>query len=304
MFLGDSAFFCLTKHFGIATAGRSSFTPAFFRYTATMNYELGVIGAGNMAEAIVRGVLRSGQFKPAQIVASDPTPQRREFFQTELGVRAIEDNLEVSRASSTLLLSVKPQACKAILQQIAAVVPDRTLIISIMAGISSGFIESTLGGANRRVVRTMPNTPMLVGQGMAAIAAGTHATAADLAATRSLFAAAASVIEVPESQIDAVTAVSGSGPAYFFFLVEQMIASGIKLGLSPENVRELANKTAMGSATMLMNSDDSAQELRRKVTSPNGTTHAAITTMESKGLAGIIDAAMRACSDRSKELGQ
>jgi pyrroline-5-carboxylate reductase len=145
---------------------------------------------------------------------------------------------------------------------------------------------------------------MLVGQGMVAVAPGSHATAADLAVVKNLFASAASVIEVTEDQIDAVTAVSGSGPAYCFFLVEQMIAAGIKLGLSPEQARELANKTAMGSATMLMQSNDSPQELRRKVTSPNGTTHAAITTMESQGLPAIIESAMRACARRSKELGQ
>jgi pyrroline-5-carboxylate reductase len=269
-----------------------------------MQYDLGVIGAGNMAEAIVQGVLKSGQLTAGRIIASDPTPQRRELFHAELGVRSVADNREVAAHSSMLLLSVKPQTCKTILQEIAAVTPAQTLVISIMAGISSAFIESALGGDSRRVVRTMPNTPMLVGQGMVAIAAGAHATADDLATARKLFDAAASVIEVDEKQIDAVTAVSGSGPAYFFYLVEQMIASGIRLGLSPEQARLLANKTAMGSATMLMNSTDAPEELRRKVTSPNGTTHAAITTMESQQLPAIIDAAMRACSERSKALGQ
>jgi pyrroline-5-carboxylate reductase len=283
---------------------RLSFSQRGFRYTVGMNYELGVIGAGNMAEAIVRGVLKSGQLQAGQIIASDPTPQRRELFQNELGVRTAPGNREVAAGSAMLLLSVKPQTCKTILQEISDATPADTLVISIMAGISSKFIESSLGGMRRRVVRTMPNTPMLVGQGMAAIAPGTHATPADLAIVRKLFSAAASVIQVQEQQIDAVTAVSGSGPAYFFFLVEQMIASGIKLGLSPEQARELASKTAMGSATMLVNSTDSPQELRRKVTSPNGTTHAAITTMESQGLPAIIDAAMKACAARSKELGQ
>ena len=267
-----------------------------------MIYKLGILGAGNMAEAIARGVLKSGVMTPQQIIAADVAPQRRELFQNELGVKAVEDNSEVAGHSSALLLSVKPQMCKQVLEGIASVVNPDATIISIMAGISSSFIDSALGG-NRRVVRTMPNTPMLVGEGMAAIAPGKYATAADLAKTKELFEAAASVIQVREDQIDAVTAVSGSGPAYFFFLVELMIAAGVKFGLSSEQARLLAAKTAMGAAKMLVTSTDSPQELRRKVTSPGGTTHAAITKMESLKLPSIIEQAMQACADRSKELG-
>jgi pyrroline-5-carboxylate reductase len=268
-----------------------------------MTYDLGVIGAGNMAEAIVRGVLRSGQLSAGKIIASNPTLRRRELFQTELSIRAVEDNREVARNSAVVMLCVKPQKCEAVLQEISDVTAPTTLIISIMAGISSSFIETTLGGS-RRVVRTMPNTPILVGQGMVAIAPGRHAITEDLTSTRRLFETAASVIEVREDQIDAVTAVSGSGPAYFFFLVEQMIAAGIKLGLSAEQARTLAGKTALGAATMLTTSSDSPQALRRKVTSPNGTTHAAITSMESNGFPKMIADALQACVDRSKELRQ
>jgi pyrroline-5-carboxylate reductase len=267
-----------------------------------MGYELGILGAGNMAEAIVRGVLSAGKLSADRIIAADVSPERRALFEKELHVKAVEDNRQVARQSGVLLLSVKPQMCKTVLEGIATVVKADATIISIMAGISSRYIDSALGG-NRRVVRTMPNTPMLVGEGMAAIAAGQHATAADLAKARELFAAAASVIEVNEDQIDAVTAVSGSGPAYFFFLVEQMIQGGINLGLSAEQSRLLAAKTAMGAAKMLTASTDSPQELRRKVTSPGGTTHAAITTMEAMQLPAIVQKAMQACADRSKELG-
>jgi pyrroline-5-carboxylate reductase len=192
--------------------------------------------------------------------------------------------------------------CKVVLEGIAPVVSADTTIISIMAGISSKFIDLALGG-NRRVVRTMPNTPMLVGEGMVAIAAGQHASQSDLNKARQIFESAASVIDVQEDQIDAVTAVSGSGPAYFFFLVEQMIQGGIHLGLSPQQARLLASKTAMGAARMLVTSTELPEELRRKVTSPGGTTQAAITTMEALQLPAIVQKAMQACADRSKELG-
>jgi len=267
-----------------------------------MQYVLGILGAGNMAEAIVRGVLRAGTIKPDEIIAADVSPQRREFFESELNIKAVEENRQVAGESQILLLSVKPQMCKAVLGGIADVVHPDATVISIMAGISSRFIDSALGG-NRRVVRTMPNTPMLVGEGMVAISPGQHAQPSDMAKARGLFEAAASVIEVREDQIDAVTAVSGSGPAYFFFLVEQMIAAGVRLGLPVEQAHLLATKTAMGAAKMLVSSTDSPAELRRKVTSPGGTTHAAITKMESLQLPGIVMQAMQACADRSKELG-
>jgi pyrroline-5-carboxylate reductase len=149
----------------------------------------------------------------------------------------------------------------------------------------------------------MPNTPMLVGEGMVAIAKGGHATDADLATARRVFEASADVIEVAEDKIDAVTAMSGSGPAYFFYVVEQMIRAGMDMGLTAEQAHRLASKTALGAARMLLTSPDSPQELRRKVTTPNGTTHAAISTMEERGMGDIIRDAVRAAERRSKELG-
>lgn len=269
-----------------------------------MTYELGVIGSGNMAEAIVRGVLAKGVFKPAQVIASDPSAQRRELFEKQIGVKAVEDNLEAARNAKTILLSVKPQQMGAALAGLGQVISPDTLVVSIAAGISSGFIERSLGGtAKWRVIRTMPNTPMLVGEGMVAIAGGAHATAEDLAAARRLFEAAATVIEVREDKIDAVTAVSGSGPAYVFFLVEQMIRAGAELGLTPDQAHKLATVTALGAAKMLTTSSDSPAELRRKVTSPGGTTQAAITHMESQNLPQIVVDALKAAAARSKELG-
>ncbi len=178
------------------------------------------------------------------------------------------------------------------------------LIVSIAAGISTAFIEKHLGAARPwRVIRTMPNTPMLVGEGVVGMAPGTHATKDDLATARRIFESAAQVVDVPEDQIDTVTAVSGSGPAYFFLLVEQMIKAGTELGLAPDVARQLAIRTAVGSAKMLATSSDSPAELRRKVTSPNGTTHAAITHMESHNVPQILVEALKAAQKRGRELG-
>lgn len=257
-----------------------------------------------MAEAIVRGILHAGRLAANQIVVADVAPARRELFQDKLHVKAVEDNAEVARQSATILLSVKPQQSAAALAGIGAVLDPSALVISIMAGVSTQFIESSLGGGKAwRVIRTMPNTPMLVGEGVVGIAPGQHATAEDIALTRHLFEAAADVVDVSEDQIDAVTAVSGSGPAYFFYLVEQMVKAGVELGLSETQALALASKTALGAATMLVKSNDSPAELRRKVTSPGGTTEAAISHMQDKGLGAIVVDAIKAAEKRGKTLG-
>ncbi len=265
---------------------------------------LAIIGAGNMAEAIVRGVLAKKLVPASSIIASDVSAERREFFESQLEVKAVEDNLEAARDAEVLLLSIKPQMAQKVLRELGRVVTEQTLIISIMAGIGSGFIEKHLdGGKKWRVIRTMPNTPMLLGEGMVAMARGANATDADLQTARTLFEAAATVIEVSEDKMDAVTAVSGSGPAYFFYLVEQMVQAGVELGLSPQEAHTLATKTALGAGKMLATSSDSPADLRRKVTSPNGTTHAAITHLEQAGAGKQMVDAVKAAARRSKELG-
>ena len=270
-----------------------------------MTYSLGFIGAGNMAEAIARGVIRSGVLRADQLIASDVAAERRQLFAHELKIRAVESNVEVARHSSTLMLCVKPQYMQAALENLGSVLDPNTLIISIAAGISSAFIAKQLGGNKRwRIVRSMPNTPMLVGEGMVAIAPGENAGKADLDAARRIFESGAAVTEVAEDQIDAVTALSGSGPAYFFFLVEQMIAAGIEMGLTPQQSHQLATRTALGAARMLTTSTDSPQELRRKVTSPGGTTQAAITHMERQNVGPSIIEALKAAQRRGKELGK
>jgi pyrroline-5-carboxylate reductase len=268
-----------------------------------MPYELGIIGAGNMAEAITRGVVRAGLLRPAQIIAADVSPARRELFAREINVLAVESNEVAAREARVLLLSVKPQQMAQALAGIGAVLDPAALVISIAAGIPTAFIERHLGaGRAWRVVRTMPNTPMLVGEGMTAVARGANATADDLAAARRIFESAGAVVEVDEDKLDAVTALSGSGPAYVFYLAEHMIAAGVEMGFSPEQARLLATKTVLGAAKMLATSPDTAKELRGKVTSPGGTTQAAVTHLESARFGPALVQAIRAAERRSREL--
>jgi pyrroline-5-carboxylate reductase len=270
-----------------------------------MTYQLAIIGAGNMAEAIARGVIAKNVLRPDQIIAADVSPQRRDLFEKQLHVRAVAENIDAARDAEIVLLSVKPQHMAAALAGLGAVLSEKNLIVSIAAGIGTAFIEKHLGeGTKWRVIRTMPNTPMLVGEGMVAMAPGTHAGADDLASARRLFEAAADVIELDERHIDTVTAMSGSGPAYFFLLVEQMIQAGIDLGLTPEHAALLAKKTAAGAAKMLATSTDTPAELRRKVTSPGGTTEAAIKHMTMHNWPTITVDAIKAAQRRGKELGQ
>lgn len=272
--------------------------------TSTMTYELGFLGAGNMAEAIARGLISKNVVPASRMIAADPVAVRRDLFNQQLAITTADDNLTVARQSKTIILATKPQTMAEALSGVGQVLPPDSLVISIAAGISTRFIESALGGTNRRVVRTMPNTPMLYGAGIVGIAPGTHATAADLAETRRLFEPAAQVVEVAEEHIDTVTAVSGSGPAYFFYLVEQMTKAGVELGLPEPVAAQLARATAHGSGLMLAQSTDSAEELRRKVTSPGGTTHAAITHMQSNHWPEITVAAVKAAQARGRELGK
>lgn len=268
-----------------------------------MLYELAIIGAGNMAEAIARGLIRASVLTPQQIIAADVSAERRDFFRHKLLIETTDSPAAAAAEAPMILLSIKPQTMKQVLDELASVVADDALIISIAAGISTRFIEQGLAPKACRVVRTMPNTPMLVGEGMVAIAPGSRATPADLDEARRMFAPAATVIDVTEDKLDAVTALSGSGPAYFFYLVESMIQAGVEMGLTEQEAHTLATKTALGAAKMLTSGADSPQELRRKVTSPKGTTHAAISHMESSNFSGIIVEALMAAQRRGKELG-
>jgi len=264
-------------------------------------YELGIIGAGNMAEAIVRGVVGSGMLAGSAIIVSDVSPQRLELMRT-IGANTTQDNAEAGRCPH-VLLAVKPQVMADMLAKLAPSVAADAMIISIAAGIATVKIDALLGHRGR-IVRVMPNTPMLVGQGMSALAAGPRATQADLDWAGRLFATAGRTVFVNEPQIDAVTAVSGSGPAYFFYLIEAMVAAGTAEGLDAATALTLATQTCAGAAALLTKSGEDPGVLRAKVTSPNGTTQRAIETFDAKGVKDAAIAAVRACAARSRELGK
>jgi len=266
------------------------------------NYQLGVIGAGNMAEALLRGAIGANVLDHNAVVASDPVFDRRQWFTRELGVTTAEVNI-VPAACPYILLAVKPQVMGEVLAGIAGDVADDAVVISIAAGVRTAWIGERLSGKGR-IVRVMPNTPMLVGAGVSALCKGPGATDADLAWAQRLFAACGGTVRVDEPMIDAVTAVSGSGPAYFFYLIEAMVAAGEAEGLAEDVALRLAVETCRGAGELLVRTAEAPKVLRAKVTSPGGTTQAAIESMEAAGVSDALVAAVRRAAERSRELGK
>jgi len=265
-------------------------------------YELGVIGAGNMGEALLRGVVRAEFLPCGKIVASDPVPGRRQLLQDDLGIECVQDNRIPARCPR-VVLSVKPQVMGEVLDGISSTLEPDSLVITIAAGVKTSLLDRKLSG-KARLVRVMPNTPMLVGEGISAVAPGPRATDEDLRWTRQLFGASGQSVEVTEEMMDAVTAVSGSGPAYFFYLIEAMIAAGIADGLPPEVAQTLVIRTCAGAAKLLTETGESPEILRARVTSPGGTTQRAIETLDAAGAKDILVSAVHAATQRGKELGK
>jgi pyrroline-5-carboxylate reductase len=264
---------------------------------------IGFIGAGNMAEAIARGLLRTATYQPRDIRATDPNPERRRLFTDDLNIPCADDCETAAAASDIVIIAVKPFVVAEALRQVAPALKPGALVISIAAGISTRFIEDALGDG-ARVVRVMPNTPMLVGKGVSALTRGRNATEHDLIAAERIFAAGGTTLRAPEDLMDAVTAVSGSGPAYLFFLTEALAQAGVAAGLTDAQAAQLARQTVIGSAALLDQSKDAPAELRRKVTTPNGTTQAAIEALQAGDFAGLMTRAIAAATRRSKELGK
>lgn len=263
---------------------------------------IGFLGAGQMAEAIARGIIAAKVAAPAQLCASDPDAARRVVF-SEMGARAGDDNPAVVKEAATLIIAVKPQTLDDVLRQIGGALREKHLIISICAGVPTSLIEAA-SPRKLRVVRAMPNLPMRVRMGATALCAGRNATAEDMATAGRIFTAAGRAVEVKEELMDAVTAVSGSGPAYFYFLVEVMIEAGAREGLSPDVARTLAIQTARGAAEMMAAEDLPPEELRRRVTSKAGTTEAAFKKIEELEVREGLKAAIAAAAARARELGR
>ena len=260
---------------------------------------IALLGCGKLGEALLAGLIRAGH-APGDISVTDHAARM-----TELSDRHGVKGLVVGDAAAhadTLLIAVKPQDMTTLLTELASHVdPTRHLVVSVAAGIPTPFLESRLPGQTP-VVRVMPNTPVLVDLGMSAISAGSHASGAHLDAVEALLTPVSKVVRVPESQLDAVTALSGSGPAYFFYLVEAMTDAGILLGLSRSVAADLIVQTALGAATMLRDSGEHPVQLREAVTSPGGTTIAAIRELERHGVREALIAALEAARNRSREL--
>lgn len=259
------------------------------------------IGGGNMATSLIGGLIAQGH--PAEnIIVSDPNEPQRSQLSSDFSIRTTDDNALAVKEANVVVLAVKPQVMKQVAQPLADTLSEGTLIVSIAAGINLYSLESWLGGKHA-IVRCMPNTPSLIQLGASGLYANQQTTSGQKQLAETILKAAGIVQWVAtEEEIDAVTAVSGSGPAYYFLLMEAMIDAGESLGLSRETAAELTLQTAVGAAQMAMQSDVDAAELRRRVTSPGGTTEQAINTFEGAHLRDIVKAALKAASDRSAEL--
>ncbi|HVQ88132.1 MAG TPA: pyrroline-5-carboxylate reductase [Actinomycetes bacterium] len=264
-----------------------------------MTDRVAILGAGKMGEALLSGLLRAGR-SSADLTVSTKSEGRGSELRERYGVE-VADNASAVKNADTIVIAVKPQDMASLLDEIASHVSRDQLVVSVAAGIPTSFIERRLGD-DVPVVRVMSNTPVLVDEAMSAISAGSHADESHLHRTEELLKPVGSTIRVPESQQDAVTALSGSGPAYFFYLVEAMTDAGILLGLPRAVAHDLIVQTAIGSAVMLRDSGQSPQAMREAVMSPAGTTIAAIREMENHKVRAAFLAALEAARDRSREL--
>jgi pyrroline-5-carboxylate reductase len=262
---------------------------------------IAVIGAGKMGEALISGLLKAGT-KPDELLITERYAERAKELVDRYGVRAV-DNAEAAKLADTLVLAVKPQDMDELLVEMSSLLrPDR-LVVTIAAGIPTSAIERRLVDGVP-VVRVMPNTPALVGEAMSVIAGGAYAEPHHLAQAEAIFRPVGHVVRLPESQFDAVTALSGSGPAYVFYLVEAMTDAGILLGLPRAIAHDLIVQTVYGSAVMLRESGEHPVTLREAVTSPAGTTIAAIRELENHRVRAALLSALEAARDRSRELAQ
>ncbi|KRD34343.1 pyrroline-5-carboxylate reductase [Lysobacter sp. Root916] len=260
------------------------------------------IGGGNMARSLIGGLVARGGDADAIRVA-EPVDALREALQRDFGVPSYANAAEAATGAGVWLLAVKPQVMRSVCAALAPLAQSqRPLVISIAAGITAGQLDLWLGGG-QTVVRAMPNTPALLGAGITGLYANAATAEPQRARAAALLDAVGPTVWIAEEALmDAVTAVSGSGPAYVFLLAEAMQAAGVAQGLAPEAARALVNQTLLGAATMLTRSDESAQVLRARVTSPGGTTQAAIETFETGGFHALVEAAIAAATRRGREL--
>lgn len=272
-----------------------------------MSSRIAFLGGGNMADALLQGLLQSGVAEASRVVVAEPVAARREYLEKKHGVSTTGENEVAVRDADVLIVAVKPQVIDEALASVRGALPASALVVSIAAGVSCERIESTLRGSSfgrlPRVVRTMPNTPALVSEGATGISRGAAATDEDVALARRLFESVGKAVEVPEHLLDAVTGLSGSGPAYVFLFIEALADGGVRNGLPRAAAIELAAQTVKGAAEMVLTTGKHPGELKDMVTSPAGTTIAGVSALERGAFRGTVIDAVTAATERSKALG-
>ncbi|MDB4972666.1 MAG: pyrroline-5-carboxylate reductase [Myxococcaceae bacterium] len=269
----------------------------------TTAQNLAFLGAGNMARALLRGCLKRAGLSPEQLGATDASAQALAQAASDFGVQTFASNAEATEWASLIVLAVKPQVVPAVLFEIAPYITPDKLVISIAAGIPTTRISESLGG-HPRVVRAMPNTPAIVGEGATAIAGGRDASSADVAVAETLFRSVGIVVHVAEGMLDAVTGLSGSGPAYAFIAIEALSDAGVRAGLPRDVATKLAAQTLLGAGKLTIETGEHPARLKDMVTSPAGTTIAGVAALEREGFRHALHAAVEAATSRSRELGK
>jgi len=259
---------------------------------------IGFIGGGNMAEAMIKGMLRSNL---KDIIISEPRHERREYLEYAYHIKTTPNNSDVIRQCSIVILAVKPQNMDDVTAEISGAVANDTIIVSIAAGVTLSYLTSRL--KTTKIIRVMPNTPALVQEGMSVLALCEDITDSEMATVRDIFLSFGKVLVLPEKYLDAVTALSGSGPAFIALFVEAMIDAGVKMGITEEDALKLSRQTLLGTAKLLETGIPPAK-LREMVTSPGGTTAAGLKVFGEKDFYGLIFQVIRAATERSKELGR
>lgn len=271
--------------------------------TPRLDKTVAFLGAGNMAGALIKGLLAAGVLAPEQVICTDVRKPRLEELQGKHGVRVLSSNEEAARLADVVVLATKPQAFERLLPEVAKGLRPGALAVSIAAGIPIFAIEELLPPGTR-VVRTMPNTPAIVDAGATAISAGTHATDDDVALVRALFDSVGVTVVLDESLLDAVTGLSGSGPAYIFLIIEALADAGVKVGLHRDSAQLLAAQTVLGSAKLLLETGEHPGRLKDMVTSPGGTAIAGLHTLEAGGLRTTLINAVETATARAQKLGE
>ncbi|NPB09177.1 MAG: pyrroline-5-carboxylate reductase [Thermodesulfobacteria bacterium] len=265
---------------------------------------IGFIGGGQMAEAIIRGLLSSGRTKAERIAVSEPLPERRAYLEkTYPGLEVLGDNLDLVRKADLVVLAVKPQVMARVLEEIAPAVEPRHLVISIAAGIPLSFLEKRLPPGTR-IIRVMPNTPALVLAGISAYTGGQSVSREDLELAQEFLSSLGEALELPESLFDAVTGLSGSGPAFVALFIEALTDGGVKMGLPRPVAEKLALETVLGTARLMKEAQKNPYELKAMVTSPGGTTICGIKALQDKGLPAAVMEAVEQATKRSQELSR